>query len=114
VQPRIAEISVTATTIVWCHGAGCRYPATSLRFSLNRATPVRLVPRTRAHGHLKQTATTILAGHQGGNRDRIAGRWHGHLFPAGPVQILVQIQRDRHWTTTKTIHLTVRHTNQRR
>jgi 6-phosphogluconolactonase (cycloisomerase 2 family) len=114
VQPRIAAISATATTIVWCHGAGCRYPATSLRFSLNHATPVRLVLRTHAHGHLQHAATTILAGHQGVNRDRIAGRWHGHLFPAGPVQILVQIQRNHHWTTTKTIHLTVRHTNQRR
>jgi hypothetical protein len=37
------------------------------------------------------------------NRDRIAGRWHGHLFSTGPVQILVQIQRDHHWTTTTTI-----------
>ena len=35
---------------MWCQAAGCRYPATSLRFALNRATTVRLVythPRSR-------------------------------------------------------------------
>ena len=109
-QPRIAGISTTSTTIVWCQGAGCRYPATRLRFSVNRATTVRLVLRTRAHGHYTQVATTILHGHQGINQDRIAGRWHGHLFPTGPVQILIQIQSDHHWTTTKTVGLTVHHT----
>jgi hypothetical protein len=113
-QPRITGISASATTIVWCHGAGCRFPATSLRFSLDRAARVRLVLRTRAHGHLRQAATTILPGYQGVNRNRIAGRWHGRLLPAGPVEILVQIQQDQHWTTAKTIGLTVRHTNKRR
>jgi hypothetical protein len=110
VQPRIAGISATGTTIVWCDGAGCRYPATSLRFSLNRATTVRLLLRNRVHGHYKQVATTTLHGHQGLNQDRIAGRWHGHLYPTGSVQILVQIQQNHHWTTTRTIGLTVRHT----
>ncbi|MGH3600733.1 MAG: hypothetical protein ACRDQH_10715 [Pseudonocardiaceae bacterium] len=77
---------------------------------LSHTATVRLALRTRAHGHWKQVATTNLHGRQGINRDRIAGRWHGHLFPAGPVQILVQIQRHHHWTTTKIIGLTVRHT----
>lgn len=110
--PRITGISATATTIVWCHGAGCLYPATRLRFSLNRATAVRLLLRTRAHGHYTQVATTILHGHQGVNQHRIAGRWHGHLYPTGPVQILIQIQHDHHWATAKTILLAVRHTPQ--
>lgn len=110
VQPHVTGISATAPTIIWCYGTPCRYPATSLRFSLNHATTVRLVLRTHAHGHYKQAATTILHGHQGNNQDRIAGRWHGHLVPVGPVQILVQIQHDHHWRTAKTIGLTVRHT----
>jgi DNA-binding beta-propeller fold protein YncE len=109
VPPRVAGISATAATIVWCHGAGCRYPATRLRFSLNRATTVRLVLRTPAHGHDQPVATTFLHGHRGTNQHRIAGRWHGHLYPTGPVQILVQIQHAHHWRTTNTIHLTVRH-----
>jgi hypothetical protein len=72
-------------------------------------TPGRLALRTRAHGHYRRVATAILHGHQGFNQPRIAGRWHGHLFISGPVQILVQIQQDHHWTTKKTIPLTVRH-----
>jgi DNA-binding beta-propeller fold protein YncE len=114
VQLRITGISVTSTTIVWCQGAGCQYPTTRLRFALNRATSVRLLLRTLVHGHWKQVATTTLHGRRGINRDRIAGRWHGHLVPTGAVQILVQIQRDQHWRTAKTIGLTVRHTSQRR
>jgi DNA-binding beta-propeller fold protein YncE len=110
--PRITQISTTTTTVVWCHGADCAYPSTRLRFSLNRAATVRLVLRTRRQGHFQRVATTILHGHQGSNQDRLAGRWRGHLFPAGPVQILVQIQRDQHWTTSKMIRLTVRHTHQ--
>jgi hypothetical protein len=71
----------------------------------DRAARVRLQGR----GHYRRVATAILHGHQGFNQPRIAGRWHGHLFIAGPVQILVQIQQDHHWTTKKTIRLTVRH-----
>ena len=108
-QLQITRISATAATIRWCQDVGCPYPATRLRFTLNRAASVRLLLRTRAHGHYKQVATTILHGHQGSNRHLIAGRWHGHLFPIGPVQILVQIPPNHRWTTAKTIHLTVRH-----
>jgi hypothetical protein len=114
VQPRIAGISATGTAIVWCQGDGCPYPTTSLRFALNRATSVRLVLRTRPRGHWTEVATAMLHGHRGVNRARIAGRWHGHLFPTGAVQVLVQIQRDQHWRTAKTIGLTVRHTSHRR
>jgi hypothetical protein len=113
VQTQITKISATSTTIVWCHGAGCRYPATRLRFSLNRATSVRLVLRTRTRGQYRPVATRILRGHQGFNQDRIAGGWHGHLLPAGPVQILVQIQQDHHWTTKQTIRLNVRRVHRR-
>jgi hypothetical protein len=95
-------------------GTGCRYPPTRVRFELNRATTVRLVLQTRVHGHWKQVATTHLHGRPGVNRDRIAGRWHGRLVPAGPVRILVQIQADDHWRTAKTIGLTVRHIRRRR
>lgn len=111
VHTQITGISATGTTIVWCEGAGCRYPTTRLRFELNRGTTVRLVlVRTRLHGRWKQVATSTLRGHAGVNRDRIAGRWHGHLVSAGRVQIFGQIQRDHHWTTVKTVRLTVRHT----
>jgi hypothetical protein len=110
-QPRITGVSASGTMIVWCHGAGCRYPATSLRFSLNRTTTIRLVLRTRAHGHYTQAATTIRHGHQGINQHRIAGRWHEHMVPVEPAQTLVQIQHDHHRRTAKTIGLTVRHTH---
>jgi hypothetical protein len=114
VHPRITGISATGSTVVWCRGTGCRYPPTRVRFELNRATTVRLVLQTRDHGHWKQVATATLHGHPGLNRDRIAGRWHGRLVPAGPVRILVQIQAGDDWRTAKTIGLTVRHTHQRR
>jgi hypothetical protein len=113
VSLRITGISVTSTTVVWCERAGCPYPTTRLQFALNRATSVRLLLRTRVHGHWSDVATTTLHGHLGINRDRIAGRWHGHLFPTGAVQILVQIQPDQHWRTAKTIDLTVSHPSQR-
>ena len=93
-------------------GDGCRYPSPVLQFQLTRATTIRLVLRTHAHGHWQRAATTTLPGHQGINRHRLAGRWHGHLFPTGPVKVLVQIQQDNHWSTAKTIGLTVRHTRQ--
>jgi hypothetical protein len=119
VRARITGFSTTRSTIVWCRGTGCRYPTTRLRFSLNRATSVRLVLRTRGRGHYRRdatyrrVATTILRGRQGANLYRIAGRWHGHLLPVGPVQIRVQIRHDQRWTTKKTIRLTVRHTRGR-
>jgi hypothetical protein len=109
VRARITAISATGKTIVWCFGPSRRYPVTRLRFSLSRATSVRLLLRTRAHGHYRRVATAILHGHRGFNQDRITGRWHGHLFISGPVQILVQIQQGHRWTTKKTIRLTVRH-----
>jgi hypothetical protein len=111
--PRITGISATGTRIVWCHGTSCHYPTTRLRFSLNRATVVRLVLRARVQGDYKQLATTILQGHLGVNQHRIAGRWHRHLSPTRRVQILVQMQHEHHWTTAKTIRLAVRHTHQR-
>jgi hypothetical protein len=111
VRTQISQVSLTANLVVWCQGHGCRYPSAALRFVLNHATTVRLALRTRVHEHWKQVATTNLRAHRGGNRDRIAGRWHGHLVPVGPVQILVQIQRGHLWTTTTKIRLTVRHTN---
>jgi WD40 repeat protein len=110
---RISGISATGTSIVWCRSDGCPYPTTGLRFTLNRPAAIRLVLRIRVHGRWNQVATTTLHGHPGINRDRIAGRWHGDLIPTGPVQICVQIQRDGHWRTTKTIRVTVRHTRQR-
>jgi hypothetical protein len=111
--PRITGISATGTGIVWCHGTSCHYPTIRLRFSLNRPIAVRLVLRARVHGNYKQLATTTLHGHHGANQDRIAGRWHRHLYPIRAVQILVQMQHDHHWTTAKTIRLAVRHPHQR-
>ena len=100
---RISAVSVTGTAVVWCHGNGCRYPDTRLRFTLNRATTIRLLLRTRTHGRWRRVATAHIHGHGGVNRRRIAGRWHGQLVRAGSVQILIQIQPDHHWITAKTI-----------
>jgi hypothetical protein len=109
VPAKIAAVSATGSTIVWCRGTGCRYPPTHVLFELNRAAAIRLVLQTRVHGGWKQVATTQLHGHPGANRDRIAGRWHGRLVPTGRVRILVQIRADDHWRIAKTIGLTVRH-----
>ena len=111
---RITAISATTATIVWCHNDGCQYPASRLRFALNRAATIRLLLHTHTQRHWTRVASTTLRGHRGINRRRIAGRWHGHLYPIGAVQILVQIQRDHRWTTAKTIGLTVHHTRKPR
>lgn len=39
--------------------------------------------RTRRHGRRRQAMTTRIDMHAGLNRRRIAGRWEGHLVPAG-------------------------------
>lgn len=112
---QITGISATSGTIAWCRGRSCQYPTTGLRFTLNRATTVRLVLlRTRIGGHFTPVATATLQGHRVANRHRIAGRWHNDLYAIGLAGIRVQIQRDHRWTTAKTIDLTVRHTYQRR
>lgn len=113
VETRITEISAAGPTIAWRLRAGCRDPANRLRFTLNRDASVRLVLRTRSHRRYRRVATRILHGDQGFNDERIAGGWDGHLYPVGPVQILVQIRQDGDWTTKKTIRLTVRHTRGR-
>jgi hypothetical protein len=112
VAPQITRVSATGTEIVWCRGERCQYPSTQLRFTLNRATTIRLVLRTRRHGRWQQATTTRINGHAGLNRRRIAGRWAGHLVPTGRVQVLVQIRRGTRWVTAKRISLTVRHTGQ--
>jgi hypothetical protein len=112
VAPQITRVSATGTEIVWCRGERCQYPSTQLRFTLNRATTIRLVLRTRRHGRWRQATTTRIDAHAGLNRRRIAGRWEGHLVPEGRVQILVQIRRGTGWVTAKRISLTVRHTRQ--
>jgi YVTN family beta-propeller protein len=109
VKTKISQISLTANVIVWCRALGCRYPSTALQFDLNHAAPIRLVLRIRAHGHWEQAATASLHGHRGINRHRIAGRWHGRLFPADSARIDVQTRRGHQWTTVTTVDLTVRH-----
>jgi hypothetical protein len=106
--PKLSTISVTGT-IVWCRGQDCHYPTARLRLDLNLPTTLRLVLRTRSHGHWRQVATTQVKGHAGVNLHRIAGRWHGLLVPKGPVLVLVQIQQGGRWATVKTIRLTVHH-----
>ena len=106
---RILGISLTSNTVVWCHGSGCHYPATQLRFSLNRPVSVRLVLRALKHDRWHRIATATLAGHAGHNSCGLAGRWHGHLIPARSVQLLVQLNQAGHWTTRKAIRLTIRH-----
>jgi YVTN family beta-propeller protein len=106
---QITGISTTRNTVVWCPGQRCHYPSARLRFGLNQPTTVRLLLRIRSHGHWKTIATTSVRGHSGANLHRIAGRWHGHLVPVGPVEILVQTGRVGHWITARTLRLTVRH-----
>jgi hypothetical protein len=106
--PTLTAVSVTGT-IVWCRGQGCHYPTARLRFDLNRPASIRLVLRTRSHGHWRTVATTHVNGHAGANLHRIAGRWHGRLVPKGPVQVLVQTHQHGRWVTVKTLRLTVHH-----
>jgi hypothetical protein len=108
VPTKLTGISVSGS-VLWCRGKDCRYPTARLRFDLNQAATLRLVLRTRSQGHWRQVATAAVHGHGGVNRHRIAGRWHGLLVPAGPVEILVEAQQGGRWVTVKTIHLTVHH-----
>ena len=107
-------LRVDGTAIVWCHGDGCGYPPdTHLRFALDRATTVRSCATPQHSRSLAGVATAALQGHRGANRFLIAGRWHGELVPAGPVQIIVRLGHDQHWVTLRTISLTVRHAARR-
>jgi hypothetical protein len=101
---RISDVALSKV-VTWC--ATCRYPSARLRFRLNRAVTVRLVLRVRSDGHWRQDALATLRGHEGANRFRLAGRWHGHLVPAGRVQILVELHPNGRWVVKKRLGLTV-------
>lgn len=109
--PVIYDVADSANTVTWCSGAGCSYPATTLSFRAREATTVRLVLRAQVDGKWKQVGTVSRHAHSGRNKLRIAGRWHGALTPARPVQLLVQGKDDKGWTTSKTLSLTVVHTH---
>jgi len=102
-------VSTSTRTVTWCWTSGCDYPNTQLRFDLNQAATVRLVLRAKVHGHWRQVAMTSVHGRRGSNSYRIAGRWHGQLVPARPVQLLVQLESNGHWQTRKVLALVVRH-----
>jgi WD40 repeat protein len=107
--PAIQDVAETAKTITWCPRSACPYPAAMLTFHAQRTESVRLVLRARPDGEWKQVATSTVHAHTGSNEFRIAGRWHGALLPARPVQILVQIRAGSHWKTKATLRLTVTH-----
>ncbi len=104
--PRVSDIGVTTTTIVWC--SGCSASPARLRFQLTRATPVRLVLLTHAAHGFVAVAASVLHGHAGLNEPRIVGRWHGRLVSHGPVRIELELRSDGRWTTAGTVRLTVR------
>jgi hypothetical protein len=106
---RVTAISTTAKTVTWCRGPGCKYPSTRLLFDLNGPTTVRLVLSRHDDVGWKRVATASISGHIGLNRHRLAGRWHGALVPAGPVRIALQVRKDDHWKTRRTLRLRVFH-----
>lgn len=105
--PAIAGISVSSRIVAWC--SGCGLPRVQLRFTLARATTVRLALAVRSGKNWPQSETTMVRGHAGKNHFRLAGRWHGHLVPSRHVRLLVQLRQNGHWTTQSTIALTVHH-----
>jgi YVTN family beta-propeller protein len=111
--PQVKNISVSRPTVTWCRGNGCKYPDTQFRFDVNESVRIRLVLRTDSRQHWHNASVAWLSSQPGSNTDRVAGRWHGHLIPAGQVRILFQINRNGHWKTLKTLRLTVRHIKRR-
>ena len=105
----ISKVGLSRPDVVWCFGQGCQYPNTHIRFTLNRAAPVRLVLQASANGNWKKVTVATVSGHSGSNNRRLAGRWHGGLVPARKVRILVQLKLGGHWTTRKTLPLIVKH-----
>jgi hypothetical protein len=103
----VTFISLTSKTVTWCWGAVCKYPSTRLLFDLNKPTTVRLVLSRHDHAGWRRVATAAVYGHDGLNRVRLAGRWNGALVPAGPAQIVLQVQTDGRWTTSRTLRLIV-------
>jgi len=63
----------------------------------------------RVGGRWRDVAKASISGHSGTNSDRLAGRWHGHLRPARPIRLQVEIKHDGHWVIERTLALTVRH-----
>jgi hypothetical protein len=105
----ITSISLTNRTVTWCWGSGCKYPSTRMLFDLNKPTTVRLVLSRHDRDGWQRVATARIKGHAGINRPRVAGRWNGALVPAGPVQIALQVEKNRRWTTSQTLGLIVLH-----
>lgn len=109
---RIWNIKANSRVINWCWGQRCKHrvPTTRIRFELNRAAHVRLALVAKVHGHWRQVARTTIHGHKGGNRYRLAGRWHGQLVPARPIRLRVETRPGtRRWVVDRTLRLTVRH-----
>lgn len=103
------KISTSTVTVTWCHGSGCGYPDTKLRFQLNHAATVRLVLSAKVDGRWRQVAATSVHAHRGSNSYRIAGRWHGQLVPVRQVRLQLELKHDGHWQTQKLMVLSIRH-----
>lgn len=103
------KISTSTATVTWCHGNGCRFPDTQLRFHLNQPAAVKLVLSAEVDGHWRQVAVTSVHGHRGSNSYRVAGRWHGQLVPVRQVRLQLQLKVDGRWQTQKLMVLSIRH-----
>lgn len=107
--PLIYDVATSSHTVVWCKGAGCSYPNTALSFRARQATTVRLVLRASVGGKWTQVGSLSVHARRGLNKHRLAGRWHGALTPARPVQLIVQSKSGGAWKTARALKLTVVH-----
>ncbi len=106
---KISHIELVRAPVVWCLRAGCPYPATMVRFSLTASARVRLTLLAHGAARWHEVAVSTIGARSGVNRYRLAGRWHGQLFPSRQLRLLVQLAGDGKWSTGTTLQLTVSH-----
>jgi hypothetical protein len=101
--PRLSKVRVTPHAVGVC--SGCTYPKAQVRFTLSRATTVRLVVQARRHGHWRTVRTIAIKAHAGASRHALKGHWAGALTVGVHLRLLVQLSHGRGWSTQKTVTL---------
>jgi hypothetical protein len=106
---KISHIELVRAPVVWCLRAGCPYPGTMVQFSLTASARVRLTLLARGAARWHEVAVSTIHARPDVNRYRLAGRWHGQLFPSRQLRLVVQLAGDGKWRTSATLQLTVSH-----
>jgi hypothetical protein len=80
-----------------------------VQFSLTASARVRLTLLARGAARWHEVAVSTIHARPDVNRYRLAGRWHGQLFPSRQLRLVVQLAGDGKWRTSATLQLTVSH-----